>query len=366
MLKSLLIENIAVIEQAEITFDRGFSVLTGETGAGKSIIIDAMGAILGNRVSRELIRTGASRACISALLEELPAPARACAEGMGVSCTDGQLLLRREIYSDGRNVCRINGSPATLPMLRELGRTLVVIHGQHDGQHLLNEQTHIEYLDAFGALDLDVEAYYREYENLLRLNRRLKALSMSAEEQSRRRTELPTQIARLLEADVKPGEQEDLNTLRMHFLASEKLFESLSAALVQLDGAEDVPGAATQLALAERILGTATKLGQEYEELGKRMTEVRVLTMELSSDLAGALSRLDFSRTQMDETESRLDLISRLCSRFGVSADELEEHRITLENELAALENLDDGLDTLKTNYAAKRSEVWNLAGRTA
>lgn len=362
MLKSLLIENIAVIEQAEISFDQGFSVLTGETGAGKSIIIDSLGAIMGNRVSRELIRTGMNRACVTAMFEDLPPAARAYAEAQGTSCEGGQLLLKREIYADGRNVCRINGAPATLPMLRELGRMLVAIHGQHDGQHLLNEQLHIDYLDAFGLYDSALDAYYTEYEALLQLNRRLKALSMSAEDQARRLAELPDQIDKLRNAAVRTGEQEDLEARRTQLLNNEKLFESLSEALMQLDGSEEQNGAEAQLSFAERALNRCARLGQEYEELYKRVTEVRVLATELSSDLAGELSRLDFSRESLDETESRLDLISKLCARFGVSADELEEHQLALENELAALENLDDGLDALKDAYAVKRSRVWELA----
>lgn len=364
MLKSLLIENIAVIEQAEIAFDPGFSVLTGETGAGKSIIIDSLGAILGGRVSRELIRTGAGHACVTALFEDLPAPALTCADGMGFASTEGQVLLRREMYPDGRNICRINGAPATLSMLRELGRLLVAIHGQHDGQHLLNDQLHIDYLDAFGSAEQELDTYYREYEALLRLNRRLKALSLSAEEQTRRRRELPAQIERLKEAAVHPGEEEDLTALRAQLLSGEQLFLGLSAALAQLDGDENQNGAESQLSLAEQALTGAAKLGSEYEVLAKRMTELRVLATELSSDLAGALSRLEFSRERMDETERRLDLISRLSSRFGVSADELEEFQSSLENELAALETLDDGMDSLKALYAAQREKVWELAGK--
>lgn len=363
MLRSLLIENIAVIEQAEIAFDRGFSVLTGETGAGKSIIIDSLGAILGSRVSRELIRTGQSRACVTALFDELPEPARACAEAQGIPVADGQLLLRRELFADGRNACRVNGAPAALPMLRELGRTLVTIHGQHDGQHLLNEQLHIDYLDAFGALDAPLETYYREYENLLQLNRRLRAMSMSAEEQARRRAELPDQIARLREAAVRPGEQEELTAQRAQLRSNEQLFESLSAAGAALDGTEEQTGGAGLLALCEKALRPAARLGAEYEELQKRAREVQVLSADLSGSLADALSRLDFSQERLEETERLLALIDRLSARFGVPADELEETLAALENELRALENGDDGLDALKEAYAAKRQTVYALAG---
>ena len=363
MLRSLLIENVAVIEQAEIAFDRGFSVLTGETGAGKSIIIDSLGAILGNRVSRELIRTGQSRACVTALFDDLPAAARVAADKQGFPCEDGQLLLRREIFADGRNACRINGAPAALPMLRELGRTLVSISGQHDGQQLLNEQLHIEYLDAFGGLEGPLEEYYTAYEELLQLNRRLKALSMSAEEQARRLAQLPEEIGRLRDAAVRPGEQEELLSLRSQMLAGERLFESLSEALAALDGTEEQTGGTGQLDLCERALRPAAKLGAEYEALQKRAKELQVLTADFAGDLSGALARLDFSRERMEEAERRLDVIERLCARTGVPADGLEEHLAALENELAALENRDDGLDALKAAYAAKRQTVYDLAG---
>ena len=186
MLRSLSIENIAVIEKADIDFEDGFSVLSGETGAGKSIIIDSINAILGLRVSRELIRTGATVASVTAYFDRVDRKAIEKARQMGFDCHDDTLLIRREMHMDGRNVCRINGKPAVLSMLRELSGMLVNIHGQHDGQHLLDENLHIDYLDAFAGLEPELAVFSEEYDGLLQLNRNIKSLSLSKAEKERR------------------------------------------------------------------------------------------------------------------------------------------------------------------------------------
>ena len=214
MLRNLYIENIAVIQQADIDFSIGLTVLSGETGAGKSIIIDALSAILGGRVSRDLIRTGQSKACVAGTFADLPQQVLELAGEQGFEPEEGQLLIRREMFADGRNQCRINGKPASLSNLKTLGEKLVSIYGQHDGQHLMNEQLHMDYLDAFGGLEKPLEDYLKNYEALLQLNRRMKALSMSAAEKERRRALLPARIEELKQAKVLPGEQEELLSLR--------------------------------------------------------------------------------------------------------------------------------------------------------
>ena len=223
MLRNLYIENIAVIQQADIDFSIGLTVLSGETGAGKSIIIDALSAILGGRVSRDLIRTGQSKACVVGTFADLPEQVLELAREQGFEPEEGQLLIRREMFADGRNQCRINGRPAFLSNLKALGEKLVSIYGQHDGQHLLNEQLHLDYLDAFADLEQPLEDYLRQYEALLQLNRRMKALSMSTAEKERRRAALPGRIEELKKANVKPGEQDELLSLRLRLQNGEKI-----------------------------------------------------------------------------------------------------------------------------------------------
>ena len=364
MLRNLYIENIAVIQKADIDFSSGLTVLSGETGAGKSIIIDALSAILGGRVSRELIRTGQTKACVAASFTDLaPAVTALCTE-LGFEPEEGQLLMRREIYADGRNNCRINGRPASLSNLKALGELLVSIYGQHDGQHLMNEQLHMDYLDAFGDMEQALDDYLTQYEELLQLNRRMKALNMSAAEKERRRTALPGRIEELKKANIKPGEQDELLSLRLQMQNAEKIAEGFAEASVLLDGGENSEGAADRLAQAVKALARGARYSAAAEQLEKRMRELSLLAADLSGDLADELSRLDYSPEKLEQTERRLDQISKLSVKYGVPADELEEHLASLEAELAALDNLDDSLDELKAQYAEKRAELYEEAGR--
>jgi DNA repair protein RecN (Recombination protein N) len=364
MLRNLYIENIAVIQKADIDFSSGLMVLSGETGAGKSIIIDALSAILGGRVSRELIRTGQTKACVAASFTDLaPAVTALCTE-LGFEPEEGQLLMRREIYADGRNNCRINGRPASLSNLKALGELLVSIYGQHDGQHLMNEQLHMDYLDAFGDMEQALDDYLTQYEELLQLNRRMKALNMSAAEKERRRTALPGRIEELKKANIKPGEQDELLSLRLQMQNAEKIAEGFAEASVLLDGGENSEGAADRLAQAVKALARGARYSAAAEQLESRMRELSLLAADLSGDLADELSRLDYSPEKLEQTERRLDQISKLCVKYGVPADELEEHLASLEAELAALDNLDDSLDELKAQYAEKRAELYEEAGR--
>ena len=364
MLRNLYIENIAVIQKADIEFSSGLTVLSGETGAGKSIIIDALSAILGGRVSRELIRTGQTKACVAAAFTDLsPAVIELCTE-FGFEPEEDQLLLRREIYADGRNNCRINGRPASLSNLKALGELLVSIYGQHDGQHLMNEQLHMDYLDAFGELDQPLSRYLDQYEELLQLNRRMKALNMSAAEKERRRAALPGRIEELKKAAVKPGEQDELLSLRLQMQNGEKIAEGFAEASVLLDGGENSEGAADRLAQAVKALARGARYSAAAEQLESRMRELALLAADLSGDLADELSRLDYSSEKLEQTERRLDQISKLCVKYGVPSDELEDHLASLEAELAALDNLDDSLDELKAQYAEKRSELYEEAGQ--
>lgn len=362
MLKNLCIENIAVIERADIAFMDGFHVLSGETGAGKSIIIDSIHAILGARMSRDLIRNGQNRACVTALFADLPEKTKSLAESLGVAPEDGQLLLRRELYGDGRNLCRINGQPATLSMLKALGETLIRIHGQHDGQHLLNELLHIDYLDAFAALGPQLATYQSAYETLLALNRRIRNLSLSTAEKEQRRKLLPEDILLLKQANVQPGEQDDLLVLRSQLRMREQAARGLEDALRYLDDGEGVMGAATMLSMAESSLSVCEKHSDALKNLRCKAKELFILCQDLSGDMTAQLNELGYSDAKLDETEKRLDKIQSLVRRFGIPADELAEYCSQLEQELDELEHFDDHLEALEEQYTAQRKTVYELA----
>ena len=363
MLCNLFIENIAVIQQADIEFSGGLTVLSGETGAGKSMIIDALGAILGGRTSRELIRTGQNKACVAATFTQLSDDVLALLTEMGFEAEEGQLLVRRELYADGRNQCRINGKPASLSNLKALGERLVSIYGQHDGQHLMNEQLHMDYLDQFGGLEQPISHYLTNYEALLQLNRKMKALSMSTAEKERRRSMLPARIEELKKANVQQGEQDELLALRQELQNGEKIAQGLADAAMFLDGTDGMESIADRLAQAVKALGRGSRYSAAAGELEKRLREISLLTADLSGDLADELTRLNYAPERLEETERRLDQISKLCVKYSLPADQLEEHLTALEEELDTLDHLDDSLDELKAEYAAMRAALYHEAG---
>ena len=362
MLKTLCIENIAVIERAEIDFQEGFHVLSGETGAGKSIIIDAIHALSGGRVSRDLIRTGQTRACVTALFTDLSGQVQSTAEELGFPVEDGSLLLRRELFADGRNSCKVNGLPATLSVLKSLSEVLVRIHGQHDGQHLLNEQLHIDYLDAFGMLQPDIDAYQTEYDRLLGLNRRLRNLSMSTAEKERRREALPLDIQRLAEAAIRPGEEDELMALRAQLRSRSNVAQALQDALSYLDDGEGTLGASTLLAMAGKSLSSGEKYSEPLEKLSSKAKELSILAKDLSGEAAALFADIGYSDQQLEETESRLDLIASLVRRYKTPADELEGYLAGLEQELDELDHMDDRREELESLYAAHRKKVFDLS----
>ena len=255
MLELLHIENIAVIDEADITFDEGFNALTGETGAGKSIVIDAMGAVLGQRTSRDLIRTGAAKAFVSAMFTGVPE--LAVLSECGIAAEDGELLLQREISAEGKNVCRVNGRPVTVAQLRKIGGALLNIHGQHDGQQLLDEEQHGAYLDSFGQLEGEAGAYRETYEAMRAIGQKLRSLEMDEAEKERRMDSLNFQIGELEAAQLKPGEEEELLQRRNLLRNSEKFMSAIQGALWNLSGGDDGGGAVSALLQAGNALSGA-------------------------------------------------------------------------------------------------------------
>ena len=256
MLSLLHIENIAVIESADIQFDRGFNALTGETGAGKSIVVDAIGAVMGERTSRDLIRTGARSALVNAVFQGLPELPWFRENGMGPD-EDGTLLLQREIQSDGKNVCRLNGRLITVSQLRALGRQLLNIHGQHDGQQLLDESCHLGYLDRFGGTQALCAAYQAAFDRFQAIRHEMAALEMDEAEKARRIDSLSFQISELERAGLKPGEDEALSERRVLLRNAGRLIEAVEIAHAALSGSDELEGAAALIAQAEGALRAA-------------------------------------------------------------------------------------------------------------
>ena len=348
MLELLHIENIAVIEEADIQFHPGFNALTGETGAGKSIVIDAMGAVLGERTSRELIRTGAEKAFVSAEFSHVSAELPGLAETGVAPDEDGNLLLQREIGGDGKNACRANGRPITVAQLRRIGAELLNIHGQHDGQQLLDEEQHGAYLDRFGRTEKTLSAYQKEYSAMTELKAQIKALKMDEAEKARRMDSLRFQIGELERAELVPGEEEELAARRNILRNGEKYIDALSGADYCLSGDDEGGGAVSRLREAEEAMSAVRNLGDDLAELYKRLEELRCEAYDLAEIIRDKQAEFDFSPAELDAVESRSDQLYRLKKKYGATVEDMLAYLEKCRAELDAIETADDTLILLE------------------
>ncbi len=371
MLSLLHIENIAVIESADIRFGPGFNALTGETGAGKSIVVDAIGAIIGERTSRDLIRTGAKSAMVEAVFTDLPPLPWFEENGMGPD-EEGCLILRREIQGDGKNICRLGGRLLTVSQLRSLGSELVNIHGQHDGQQLLDEKRHLAYLDSFAGDEQSLEEYRREYDALCALRQEMSALRMDDAEKARRMDSLNFQIGELERAELRPGEEETLAARRSLLRNAGKLIEAIERAHQALSGDEESEGAASLLSVAEGAVAPVAGSSEELSSLLERLTDLRCQADDLSEVVRDLRGEFDFEPGELDEVEGRLDTLYRLKKKYGGSVEEMLEYLERCKKELDDITDSADALARLEKRYAAtlgrarEKAEALSQARRTA
>ena len=360
MLELLHIENIAIIEAADIEFAPGFNALTGETGAGKSIVIDSLSAVLGQRTSRELIRTGAEKAFVSAAFSGM---APELTEELGIQPeADGTLLLQREIQTDGKNVCRVNGRPVTVGQLRALGARLLNIHGQHDGQQLLDEEQHIVYLDSFGRVESLAITYAEKYKNFTDIRRQIGALQMDEAEKARRVDTLQYQIEELRRAKLTPGEEEELTARRGMLRNAEKFLDAVAGADYALNGDDSGGGALSALRQAQDALGGVRHLddafGQLYERLGEAYSEV----YDIAATVEDKRGELDVSPGELDRVESRMDLLYRLKKKYGATVEDMLDYQARCEAELAQIEDAGDTLSRLEQALSKAEKEARQAA----
>lgn len=360
MLELLHIENIAIIEAADIEFAPGFNALTGETGAGKSIVIDSLSAVLGQRTSRELIRTGADKAFVSAAFSGM---APELTEELGIQPeADGTLLLQREIQTDGKNVCRVNGRPVTVGQLRALGARLLNIHGQHDGQQLLDEEQHIVYLDSFGRVESLAITYAEKYKNFTDIRRQIGALQMDEAEKARRVDTLQYQIEELRRAKLTPGEEEELTARRGMLRNAEKFLDAVAGADYALNGDDSGGGALSALRQAQDALSGVRHLddafGQLYERLGEAYSEV----YDIAATVEDKRGELDVSPGELDRVESRMDLLYRLKKKYGATVEDMLDYQARCEAELAQIEDAGDTLVRLEQALSKAEKEARQAA----
>lgn len=363
MLANLKIENVAVIEKAEVNFTPGFNVLTGETGAGKSILIDSINAILGNRTSRELVRSGAQKACIWATFENIPQPVKKQLEKCGYEAND-DLLLYREINAEGKGSCRVNGMPATAAVVRDISAGLLSIHGQHDSQSLTNPALHLGLLDQY-AQNRDLFAdYYRRYRELVTVKRQLDALNASEADKQRKIEALNAEIDAIDAAALQPGEEKNLQERKTVITHAQGILDGITAAHLALAGDEDgeQPGAADLLGGAVEGFQNSARLDETLAPLSERLNDLYYSARDLATELADRLDAYGFDPGELDMIESRLDTIYRIKQKFGMEVEELLARREAAAAELENFQSSGQKIAELKTQVQALYADAKKAA----
>ena len=359
MLSLLHIENIAVIECADISFDQGFNVLTGETGAGKSIVIDAISAILGERAYRDMIRTGTNKASVRAIFTEVPQLSWFAENGVDY---DPETVIQREVHLDGKNVCRVNGSLVSVSILRKLGMQLINIHGQHDSATLFDEDNHLIFLDAFGD-NAQLRAVYTEkYEAVAKLRRDIDKMTMDEGEKLRRMETLRYQIAEIEKADLEPGEDEALEERRKILQNAEKLSNGMDTAVECLYGGDESDGASGLLAQAEYALARLAKFSDAFAEIHERVSDLMYQVQDVAEAVRDARDDLSYSADELEQIESRLDVIHKLRRKYGVTCEDILAYLDKAKKELDDIEFADDHLERLKKKLKKAEKEAWDAA----
>ena len=359
MLSLLHIENIAVIERSDFSFDRGFNVLTGETGAGKSIVIDAICAVLGERAYRDMIRTGAAKASVRAVFTDVPEYPWFAENGVEY---DPETIIQREIYLDGKNVCRVNGSLVTVSILRKLGIQLINIHGQHDSALLFDEANHLKFLDDFAENEAIRADYSEKYSAVDSLRREIQRMTMDEGEKLRRMETLRYQIEEIEKAQLEAGEDEALEARRKVLQNSEKIADGMNAAVELLYGGDDTDGAAGLLAEAERALARISRYGDAISEIHEKVADLMYQVQDIAEVTRDARDDLAYSADELERIESRLDVIHRLRRKYGVTCADILEYLEKAKQELDEIEFADDHLERLKGKLQKAEKCAWDAA----
>lgn len=365
MLQLLHIENIAVIEQADIELENGLTVMSGETGAGKSIVIDSIGAVLGRRVSRDLVRSGAQKGFVSAVFSELSPALSALLDELALTGDEPETLhIQRQITADGKSACRVNMKPVTAAVLRQLSPYLIDIHGQNDGQKLLDEQHHIDYLDGYAQNGELMAAYRPQYESLLALRREITALETGEQERLQRVDMLAFHKEEIEQAALQADEEESLSQRKAYFDHAGKIAGALEQARLVLSGDDDAEGACALLDRAAEAVSGLREVSDAFDALAEQAEEVRCLAADLRDGVSGRCGNLDFSPAEREMVEQRLDEIYRLKQKYGGSIADILAYHDRISVELEALRDSDNRRDELREQYRRQLAEAKETASR--
>ena len=359
MLRLLHIENIAVIERADISFDDGFNVMTGETGAGKSIVIDAISAILGERAYRDMIRTGCNKALVRAIFDRVEE--FSWFEENGVPFED-ELTIHREVYLDGKNVCRVNAVPVSVSALKKLGIRLINIHGQHDSASLFDENYHLSFLDGFACNESLLANYAEKYAAVLSLRREIDHLSMDEGEKLRRMETLKYQIEEISKAKLKVGEDDELEAKRRVVQNAEKLSDGFQEAVSALDGDDASDGAVALLSQAQRALQRLSRFDESLSELHETLGDFMYRVQDINEQVKDRLYDLSYSAQELERIEERLDVIHRLRRKYGATCEDILQYLERAKSELDEIEFADERMEQLKAKLQTAEKTAWQAA----
>ncbi len=365
MLQNLKIENVAIIESADIFFEKGLNIMTGETGAGKSIVIDSINAILGERTSRELVRTGCNKANVTALFKTESKGVSAVLDELGIEAeADGSLLISRSISLDGKNVCRINGMPVTVGMLKTLGRELINIHGQHDSQQLLNPETHCSFVDKLAGNEGLLEEYTAAFNKLSQLEREIASLQTDDAAKARKIELLTYQIDEIENASLTVGEMEELKAVRTLHRNSEKIIGNVNEAYALLNGADEMSGALEQIKMSARQLDSVSQYYSALDENAEKLREIGYLIEDVQDRLVSVMDELEYDPQYAQAVEDRLDYLNRLSRKYGETEEEMLSFCEKCRKERQDIELSDERLIQLEAEEKKQYEYVSSLAER--
>lgn len=363
MLKTLVIENIAVIKKAQIEFTGGLNVLTGETGAGKSIVVDSINAILGERTSRELVRAGSDNAFVNAYFEDINDDVKLKLNEYDIPIEeDGSLLLSRKISAGGKSVCRVNGLPVTVGILKDIGTHLVNIHGQHDSQALLNPDFHYNFVDAYADCDKLLAEYKESFKSFLNIRRQLKSLTSDADERDKQSEILDYQIKELRDADIKVGEWEELKHRKSVILNSQAILNALNTLLGAVNGDDENQGIQSVLMSSDKEITALLDADSQLKPIKEKLDSAEDLLESIKDLISDKMESLDFQPDELDKIEERLDILYTFSNKYGETEQDMLYYLADAERKRALFDNSEQDLERLNAEYDSSLEKTQSLA----
>ena len=363
MLKTLVIENIAVIKKAQIEFTSGLNVLTGETGAGKSIVVDSINAILGERTSRELVRAGSDNAFVNAYFEDINDDVKLKLNEYDIPIEeDGTLLLSRKISAGGKSVCRVNGLPVTVGILKDIGTHLVNIHGQHDSQALLNPDFHYKFVDAYADCDELLAEYKESFKSFLNIRRQLKSLTSDADERDKQSEILDYQIKELRDADIKVGEWEELKHRKSVILNSQAILNALNTLLGAVNGDDENQGIQSVLSSSDKEITALLDADSQLKPIKEKLDSAEDLLESIKDLISDKMESLDFQPDELDKIEERLDILYTFSNKYGETEQDMLYYLADAERKRALFDNSEQDLERLNAEYDSSLEKTQSLA----